>query len=235
MSLDIILGKQGVELMLVDSGSTNNPVLRFLLFVPSAKHRPMHLDTPGQFCNLRASEVMIDKRSDSADSFLLPQYGAVSLLNPPSSDPTETYHLSLENLNPSFHLFTQHLYSLLALPLLPKAEYLHPCPSASPLSAPSDLIPPISPWQVDQVLRQRARENSEEARKTLAGIVRLVGKIKEMKLEKGVRDTVLGAVERLEKVSYDHPVSRSSVTDEDRWTRAKTQKSNSSTLEMQWD
>ena len=30
--------------------------------------------------------------------------------------------------------------------------------------------------------------------------MRLVGKIKEMKLEKGVRDTVLGAVERLEKV-----------------------------------
>ena len=52
------------------------------------------------------------------------------------------------------------------------------------------------------MLRQRAKENSEEARKTLAGIVRLVGKIKEMKLEKGVRDTVLGAVERLEKVSF---------------------------------
>jgi phosphatidylinositol glycan class S len=52
------------------------------------------------------------------------------------------------------------------------------------------------------VLRQRAKENSEEARKTLAGIVRLVGKIKEMKLEKGVRDTVLGAVERLEKVIF---------------------------------
>lgn len=33
--------------------------------------------------------------------------------------------------------------------------------------------------------------------------MRLVGKIKEMKLEKGVRDTVLGAVERLEKVSHN--------------------------------
>lgn len=70
------------------------------------------------------------------------------------------------------------------------------------MAPPSDLIPPLSPWQVDQVLRQRARENSEEARKTLAGIVRLVGKIREMKLERGVRDTVLGAVERLEKVAF---------------------------------
>lgn len=125
----------------------------------------------------------------------------MSLLNPPSHDPSETYHLSLENLNPSFHLFTQHLYSLLALPLLPKSAYLHPCPPASPFAPPSDLVPPLSSWQVDQILRQRAKENSEEARKTLAGIVRLVGKIKEMKLEKGVRDTVLGAVERLEQVS----------------------------------
>lgn len=74
------------------------------------------------------------------------------------------------------------------------------------MAPPSDLIPPLSSWQVDQVLRQRTRENSEEARKTLAGIVRLVGKIKEMKLEKGVRDTVLGAVERLEKVRPDHPL-----------------------------
>ena len=49
-------------------------------------------------------------------------------------------------------------------------------------------------------MRVRARENSLEARKTLAGIVRLVSKIKEMKVGKGVRDKVLGAVERLEKV-----------------------------------
>jgi len=69
----------------------------------------------------------------------------------------------------------------------------------------------LSSWQVDQVLRQRAKENSEEARKTLAGIVRLVGKIKEMKLEKGVRDTVLGAVERLEKVNVSAVTSRDQV------------------------
>jgi phosphatidylinositol glycan class S len=97
----------------------------------------------------------------------------------------------------------------LALPHLPESEYLHPCPSHSPFNAPSDLTPPLSLWQVDQVFRQRAKENSDEARKTLAGIVRLVGKIKEMKLEKGVRDTVLGAVERLEKVSSDYFVEGS--------------------------
>lgn len=159
----------------------------------------MHLDAEGDLL-LWFIPYACHLQIDSADSFLLPQYGSVALLNPATSDSSSTYHLSLENLNPSFHLFTQHLYSLLALPHLPKSEYLHPCPPASPISPPSDLIPPLSSWQVDQVFRQRAQENSDEARQTLAGIVRLVGKIKEMKLEKGVRDTVLGAVEALEKV-----------------------------------
>ncbi len=43
------------ELISVDSGSTNNPVLRFLLFVPATKHRPMRLAVPGEsfllFCH----------------------------------------------------------------------------------------------------------------------------------------------------------------------------------------
>ena len=47
----------------------------------------------------------------------------------------------------------------------------------------------------------RTKENSEEARKTLKGIVRLVAKIREMKVGEGVRGKGLGAVERLEKVS----------------------------------
>jgi phosphatidylinositol glycan class S len=33
----------------LDSGSTNNPVLRFLLFVPAAKHRPLRLAGPGEY------------------------------------------------------------------------------------------------------------------------------------------------------------------------------------------
>jgi hypothetical protein len=46
------------------------------------------------------------------------------------------------------------------------------------------------------------RENSDEARKTLAGISRLVKKIKEMQVGEGVRGKVLGAVEKLETVSH---------------------------------
>jgi phosphatidylinositol glycan class S len=78
---------------------------------------------------------------------------------------------------------------------------VHPPPPANPLQPPSPLTPPLSRWQVETVLRQRMRENSDEARKTLAGISRLVKKIKEMQVGDGVRGKVLGAVEKLERVS----------------------------------
>ncbi|WVW79431.1 hypothetical protein I302_101400 [Kwoniella bestiolae CBS 10118] len=173
----------------LDSGSTNNPVLRFLLYVPKEKHRPMRL----------AGE-------DSPHSFLLPQFGSVYLLNPPpsastSSTHTETYHLPSTALKSSFHLFTQHLYSLLALPTLYDPGKIHLPPASSPLSPRSEIWQAITPWQVNQVLESRLRENFEESRKTLVGIKRLVDKIKEMKVSKGVRDDVEGAVKGLERIS----------------------------------
>ena len=148
--------------------------------------------------------------ADSADSFLLPQYGAVVLMNTSHLSPdVKAYHLPLSSLDPAFHLFTQHLYSLLALPALP--AYIEPSLTNSALVAPNPFTPHLSPWQLENVMRQRTRENSVEARKTLAGIVRLVGKIKEMKLGEGVRSKVLGAVEKLEKVSLTSlPPPRSS-------------------------
>lgn len=59
---------------------------------------------------------------------------------------------------------------------------------------------PLTPWQMHQVLLARLEENFQEGKKTLKGIVRLVRKIGEMKVGEGVRDTVLGAVIRLETV-----------------------------------
>lgn len=139
---------------------------------------------------------------DAGDAFLLPQFGGVVLLNPPKEASQGAWHLDLAALEGSFHLFTQHLYSLLALPTYP--DKLHPAPPASPQIEPSRLIPPFGKWGLHAFMRSRTKENSEEARKTLAGIVRLVSKIKEMKLGPGVRDKVLGAVERLERVCRDY-------------------------------
>lgn len=134
----------------------------------------------------------------------MPQFGSVVLLNPPATDTASgnsktAFKLPLDSLAPSFHLFTQHLYALLDLPSVP--DTLGPSPPPSPLLPPNELTGPISPWQLEQIYRARAAENSQEARKTLSGIVRLVKKIKEMKVEAGVRDTVEGAVKKIEEVS----------------------------------
>ncbi len=149
-----------------------------------------------------ADSVLIS-RSDSAQSFLLPQYGSVVILNPPEAmdNENDAYNLPLRALKSPFHLFTQHLYSLLALPSFPASIY--PSPPPSPLHAPSDLIQQLSPWQLDTLLRVRTLETGDEARKTLVGISRLVDKIEEMKVGEGVRSKVLGAVERLERVSLE--------------------------------
>jgi phosphatidylinositol glycan class S len=66
---------------------------------------------------------------------------------------------------------------------------------------PSGLRDGLNRWQLESVARQRMRENEDEARKTLVGIGRLVKKIKEMQVGEEVRGRVVGAVERLEKVS----------------------------------
>lgn len=83
---------------------------------------------------------------------------------------------------------------------------IHPSPSPSPLLPASPLVEPLSRWQVETVLRQRMAENSDEARKTLSGIARLVDKIKEMKVGEGVREMVITAVEKLEQVSDIQPL-----------------------------
>ncbi|CAK9779956.1 hypothetical protein CC85DRAFT_158535 [Cutaneotrichosporon oleaginosum] len=163
-----------------DSLSTNNPVLKFLLFVPSAQHAPLRL-------------------AANATSFLIPQFGSVVLLNPPAEG--GAYRLSLDALDAPFKQFTEHLYGLLSLPALP--EKLHHCPepaSEGKTRAQRGLRDPLSLWQLDTIFRVRMAENAAEARKTLGGIVRLVDKIKEMQLGPGVRDKVLGAVRRLEEL-----------------------------------
>lgn len=173
----------------LDSLSTNNPVLKFLLFVPSAQHAPLRL-------------------SANATSFLIPQFGSVVLLNPPAEK--GVYTLSLDALDGPFKQFTEHLYGLLSLPALP--EKLHHCPEPAPETgetrAQRGLREPLSVWQLDTILRVRLAETADEARKTLGGIVRLVDKIKEMQLGPGVRDKVLGAVRRLEEVSQGRSIGK---------------------------
>ena len=62
-----LAGCKGCErhVLTADSGSTNNPVLRFLLFVPSAAHRPMRLSVPGKWAALAHSPSHGRKRMNA--------------------------------------------------------------------------------------------------------------------------------------------------------------------------
>lgn len=111
-----------------------------------------------------------------------------------------SYHLTGTALDQPFSQFTSDFYKLLAIPPLP--EKVHPCPekNATKSRASRGVSEPLSPWQLDTVLRMRHAENAREARKTLGGIVRLIDKIEEMEIHAAVREKILGAIAKLEQL-----------------------------------
>ncbi|KAK4046991.1 GPI transamidase component [Microbotryomycetes sp. JL201] len=82
------------------AGVTLDPVLHFMLFVPSSRHRPMRFNTTA-----------------GANAFITPQRGGVVLMNPPSS--RSANELQLEDFSASFALFRQQVRKILGVPSAP--------------------------------------------------------------------------------------------------------------------
>lgn len=161
-------------------------MLRFLIFVPSAAHRPLHLGAESELVRHCGQADEPD-----ADAFLIPQFGSAVLLNPPEGE-AKAYRLTLDALDAPFAQFVEHFYQLLSIPGRPTQVHVAPGDKGRGIAS------PLSPWQLDTVLRTRLAENTAEAKKTLASMVRLIAKIEEMKVGAGVRDKILGAVSKLE-------------------------------------
>ncbi|KAH8101175.1 phosphatidylinositol-glycan biosynthesis class S protein, partial [Cristinia sonorae] len=80
----------------LSSSVSNDPVLHFVLFVPSTSNKPLHiLNNEGQ--------------PIPSNAFILPQWGGIILLNEPTS------HLSTTALRTSFAIFRQQLLALLGV------------------------------------------------------------------------------------------------------------------------
>ncbi|GAA6010753.1 hypothetical protein JCM11491_002930 [Sporobolomyces phaffii] len=77
------------------AGTTLDPVLHFILYVPSAEHRPLSIRSSNQ--------------DDSTTSFITPQRGGLVILNPPPS-------ASPPSFDSAFSTFSQQLGLLLGLP-----------------------------------------------------------------------------------------------------------------------
>lgn len=117
----------------------------------------------------------------SSDAFILPQWGGVVLLNKPDT------HLTSASLAPTFKTFQRQLLALLGVPSLPQDVI-------------SNDLEPFSDWQLDALVRQRARQNFENSKETLGSIVSLVHQIENMPVGQDVKGDVQGSLNALDSV-----------------------------------
>ncbi|KAF8137502.1 phosphatidylinositol-glycan biosynthesis class S protein-domain-containing protein [Boletus edulis] len=156
----------------LSSSVSNDPVLHFVLFVPSSSRQPLCiLDAHGSPTNQNA--------------FLLPQWGGIFILNRDAQDMIMT-HLTAADLVPVFSAFSNQLTALLGVPALPRG-------------VPPEVASPLSDWQLDAVLRHRTSENVLNSQQTLDSIVKLVDQIESMPVDQTVRGDVQNALSALEE------------------------------------
>lgn len=190
-----------------DSGSSNDPVLRFLLFIPSLKHSPLRLETSGMRNQFSASPINTVKLihrlfdgSDESPAFLIPQIGGVVIYQDKAAEHADTRQglptarrLELAELELPFAYFASQLYALLGVPPIdPRYRTVDQKDGGG--------IRPMMQWQKVNLMRSITESNLREAKGTLISITRLVARIKEMVINKEVRSDVEGAVNALQKV-----------------------------------
>lgn len=155
----------------LSSSASNDPVLHFVLFIPSISHRPSYL-------------LDSERNPMESNAFILPQWGGIVVYNPPT-DMTSRLHMNFDLLENIFASFRFQLLSLLGVPKLPKGVV---CLDDAPLSQ----------WQMDSLLRQRSLENVVSATETLDSIVKLVNQIENMPVKEDVRGDIQTALDSLQ-------------------------------------
>ncbi|KAF9788052.1 phosphatidylinositol-glycan biosynthesis class S protein-domain-containing protein [Thelephora terrestris] len=155
----------------LSSSASNDPVLHFVLFVPSIPHRPLYLlDSEGT--------------PMKSNAFILPQWGGIVIHNF-SPDMTSNLHMTPEHLEGIFSAFRLQLFTLLGVPELPKGVLCL-----------DDALP--SRWQMDSLLRQRSLENVASTTETLHSIIKLVNQIENMPVKEDVKGDIQNALDTLE-------------------------------------
>ncbi|KAI6148739.1 phosphatidylinositol-glycan biosynthesis class S protein-domain-containing protein [Pisolithus tinctorius] len=156
----------------LSSSVSEDPVLHFLLFIPSSSRQPLHiLDMQGSPTRHAV--------------FLLPQWGGIYILNHLKHVGTRK-HLTAVDLSLVFSAFANQLSALLGVSDLP-----HGVKSESPST--------LSDWQLDTVLRHRALENIVGTQQTLHSIVKLVDQIENMPVDETARGDVQNALTALDQ------------------------------------
>ncbi|PCH35059.1 hypothetical protein WOLCODRAFT_139716 [Wolfiporia cocos MD-104 SS10] len=167
----------------LSSSVSSDPVLHFVLFVPSSRHSPLRI-------------LGTDGIPATSSSFILPQWGGIVLFNPPTINVTR--HLPTAALDSVFVTFRHQLTSLLGVPALPAQVHVETRAATSA---------GITDWQLDALLRRRAIENVGGAQETLQSIVRLVAQIENMPVGQDVKGDVQDALTALDEVYAAVPFS----------------------------
>ncbi|KAI0318516.1 phosphatidylinositol-glycan biosynthesis class S protein-domain-containing protein [Amylostereum chailletii] len=157
------------------SSVSNDPVLHFLLFIPSVRHTPMRILHP-------------DVGISASNAFVLPQWGGIVIRNLPLGSP-DIHSFTADDLDASFIAFRKQLLTLLGVSELPPGLPL------------SDLSSPLTDWQLDTLYRQRAIENLAGSQETLKSIAKLVDQIPNMPVGQDVRGDIQDSLSALEKAS----------------------------------
>ncbi|POY74888.1 hypothetical protein BMF94_2161 [Rhodotorula taiwanensis] len=164
------------------TGDTLDPVLQFLLFVPSAEHRPLRIRKhDGHY---------------APPAFISPQRGGVVIYNPPApaheQPPSIPLDLPTAALLPSFRTFERQLRTLLDVSVLVS--------STSPIGA------RLSPAEVDAVALRRLRKAADDTVETLAATVRLASEIQNMRINGDVQQRVSAALDQLDEAASSDSV-----------------------------
>ncbi|PIL23248.1 hypothetical protein GSI_14558 [Ganoderma sinense ZZ0214-1] len=175
----------------LSSSASNDPVIHFVLFIPSSKHSPLHILKEG------GEEAAFISPSNA---FLLPQWGGIVLFNPSLSTPNPLPRLTPSDLDSIFNTFAYQLLTLLGVPGLPPSVRSVSTTEGRPQE-------PFTDWELDALLRRRAIENIRGSTETLESIVRLVDQIEGMPVGQDVRGDIHDALSALDNV---HEASRSS-------------------------
>ncbi|GAA5989718.1 hypothetical protein JCM10908_000606 [Rhodotorula pacifica] len=159
------------------TSDTLDPVLQFLLFVPSVEHRPMRI-----------------RRQDGSTapaSFISPQRGGVVIYNPlhPAHEQPPSVPLDLPSsaLRPAFAVFERQLRTLLGISV-----------SGSD-AAPLGRALPVS--EVAAVAERRLREATKDTVETLAATIKLASEIQNMQINADVQKRVHAALDELDQAA----------------------------------
>ncbi|KAF8524289.1 phosphatidylinositol-glycan biosynthesis class S protein-domain-containing protein [Hysterangium stoloniferum] len=157
------------------SSVTEDPVLHFILFVPSAARRPL---------------VVRSNTGSQKQSFIVPQWGSVVILDPSLFRSRQTrLHLTDNDLAGIFKTFRAQLLTLLGVSSVP--------PSVSVKSH------QVSEWQLDALLRKRTLENIHDSKEALSSIVTLVSQIGNMPVGQDVKGDIQDALDAIDQVYSD--------------------------------